>query len=658
MLDINYCSSRQLTSLPGIDRRLADNITRHRHDRGRFRHIDDLWTVSGMNRPRFQLIKRHFKVCAEHKAETTPKLSLARLPLNSSMVDFVCKGQSVSNEKIRTNRSPVFRPSLNISHCEATGATRTGKRYRLPSDTESKTRATNQRAAPQSRSRGSRLGRSKTVSPPVKPTSANTEAKGTDKTDKPPKGRVVEKNSNEILPSKAPPADDTTAQYGGSSPKPSFTLKTSPSGNNINFTCTIDKRLMGYPTSLAFQFDQKTPHGTNWKDGGYGLQRRKGGGGERMADEKKYSGDADESSSEDYVTAVGVHPTSPLRHFVNHAELPSIGGSNKQGDSSSSLTEENILLYERKNKPNQMEKKKTIEAWVEDVNDARKVGKLLRGRTRESRGRNFHVKYVPEDKVQPKVDRQESPVRRDADKRLRGMLGRDRDCHRCRDQGKVPPKKPWAKVKADLEQTPASRDRKQGLEPKAPQPGPSRRDTSKCRHRKADPAAPANTPRDRTVPDHPVPDANEVADALTSAQNGRHSEKRSHCSQSDLDSSSVSVPKKAVTSQTDRINYLRHQRRIIEKHPRKNIRNKNNVHLKRNHVLNDKPHHSEIDIQGAMAQGPCEPTHGGEEEPMKKLTHPSRKYHHRDGRKWHGYDRYGKRHQRYTKREEEACKVM
>ncbi len=47
MSDINGCSVKQLTSMPGIDKKLADSIIRFRQGYGQFTYFDELWKVPG-----------------------------------------------------------------------------------------------------------------------------------------------------------------------------------------------------------------------------------------------------------------------------------------------------------------------------------------------------------------------------------------------------------------------------------------------------------------------------------------------------------------------------------------------------------------------------------------------------------------------------------
>ena len=72
-LDLNACTSRNLTSVPGIDKHVADAIVKYRHKYKTFKHFDEIWKLSCMTRSAFQLLKKH----AEVKGEVAPAIGKA-----------------------------------------------------------------------------------------------------------------------------------------------------------------------------------------------------------------------------------------------------------------------------------------------------------------------------------------------------------------------------------------------------------------------------------------------------------------------------------------------------------------------------------------------------------------------------------------------------
>ena len=61
-LNINTASAADLLSLPGIGRTLAERIVRHREQAGRFTEVDDLKSVKGISRKKFEKLKPHISV--------------------------------------------------------------------------------------------------------------------------------------------------------------------------------------------------------------------------------------------------------------------------------------------------------------------------------------------------------------------------------------------------------------------------------------------------------------------------------------------------------------------------------------------------------------------------------------------------------------------
>lgn len=61
-LNINTASTAELLSLPGIGRTLAERIVKHREQAGRFTAVDDLQSVKGINRKKFEKLKPFISV--------------------------------------------------------------------------------------------------------------------------------------------------------------------------------------------------------------------------------------------------------------------------------------------------------------------------------------------------------------------------------------------------------------------------------------------------------------------------------------------------------------------------------------------------------------------------------------------------------------------
>ena len=66
-LDINCCTSKQLSSVKGIDCLLADSIIRYRDKHGTLRDLADLWRVRGMDDNRLHTVRQHFHVASDRQ---------------------------------------------------------------------------------------------------------------------------------------------------------------------------------------------------------------------------------------------------------------------------------------------------------------------------------------------------------------------------------------------------------------------------------------------------------------------------------------------------------------------------------------------------------------------------------------------------------------
>lgn len=61
-LNINTASIVELLSLPGIGPTLAERIVEHRQQTGRFTTVDDLQSVKGINKKKFEKLKPYISV--------------------------------------------------------------------------------------------------------------------------------------------------------------------------------------------------------------------------------------------------------------------------------------------------------------------------------------------------------------------------------------------------------------------------------------------------------------------------------------------------------------------------------------------------------------------------------------------------------------------
>ncbi len=435
--DINACTSRQLTVLPGIDKRLSDNIVFYRQKHGGFKHFDELWKVSGMTRSKMKLLKRHWCVPGQKPLVAGGVLPYAKLSLDESMMDFVCRGKSL--------------PSQDADPEEAEPEYR--RRSARPRDSAKRRDARQSRALerkPRPDKNDASISPTRQNSKVNVPSGENLEAEcsgirqvvcskelSKSKADKKPVEEEKYLEDLELLQSFAPhrvrQAWDESGGGGGVSgskakPQPTVTIETSASDNNVKFSCTIDKRLLRHQTSMALQLDELMM-GQNADNNGE-KQREKPNGKPaaeplsspmtqphdqrylvkdvifppntpRSPDDKP--GD---SKSNDKESCSGGKSEEKAREKADvprqqaPAELPSLDQKDQAAplvtqpkadhfQTVAHLTRENILLHERRNRVSDDEKRQIIECWVSDVNDARDVGRLLKGRECVSPGKDF-----------------------------------------------------------------------------------------------------------------------------------------------------------------------------------------------------------------------------------------------------------------------------
>lgn len=63
-IDLNFATADELSLVPGIGKKIADQIVQLRKKRGRFRDISDLTAVAGIKQNKLNILKRYLNVSA------------------------------------------------------------------------------------------------------------------------------------------------------------------------------------------------------------------------------------------------------------------------------------------------------------------------------------------------------------------------------------------------------------------------------------------------------------------------------------------------------------------------------------------------------------------------------------------------------------------
>ena len=419
MGDLNWCTVRHFTTIPGIDQAVANAIVRYRRTNGSFKYFDELWRVSGMNRSKYQILRRHFRVPGERPPPVGSKLPYARMTLTESMMDFVCQGQSFTSPRDMAHPPPHPQKPKAKDAVMPGSVTLNPAKGRRDEAVPMETDHMRQDAA---------LTSPQQIQPlPLKRRLQSAEVDQ----------RLLRAAERKLCArKKQTQLELSKSKSAGSQPrKPSFVLRTSPSGNNINLSCTIDKRILKQPGgstsgNVTYQdnapqqsqaqtqatgnatIDNFTESAREKRDVTSAAARRIIGNMEdnnlKLSDlvnqsafvihpsakpEVSQNLNDNGSSHSDYETAVNAHQCqwkSPVYLTGgNNSELPSIlhnsqkdsdGVSGGASSCSHQLSRENVLLHEKSNIPSSREKRSYISDWIDEVNEARNVGQLLKGR--------------------------------------------------------------------------------------------------------------------------------------------------------------------------------------------------------------------------------------------------------------------------------------
>ncbi len=224
-----------------------------------------------MNRSKYQLLKKHFKVSGESHMTPGRHLNVSRLCLADSMLEFLCKGQSFDNNANK-NSNKVAKSTLPIpgGHTAARMYSYINRANKLINMEDNK-RTIGARCSINGQPVGD-PGMTNVLTPwGVKDSLMGVKDSVVDDgmlTLYDPVhqhiGDIAEMDQTCLHPQVNTTYPSPYTPANSEEHNPSFTLKPSVSGNNIKFSCTIDKRLLrDLDTPLNLEFKQ--PHLLNSK---------------------------------------------------------------------------------------------------------------------------------------------------------------------------------------------------------------------------------------------------------------------------------------------------------------------------------------------------------------------------------------------------------
>lgn len=390
-LDLNACCARQLSAIPGIEKHLADAVIRYRQAHGgRIQYMEELWKVDGVNRAKFQILKRHFQITGDIE-------TIAPQHIRRSTTSFICKGQSVTGEgglqqAATGNALRIITSELTKLNDDDGGSNmiRRPVKHRLPhaagfsrpkdEDNKRACRSCTSAAVVTGRGlstpRNSQLTQSMLKQQPLiqmNPSTNNGHQNMLGRRSFSPGDTELYEPKTQRTPSvyaQRPKATeiidgvDVAAHHGAD--KPGFTLQPSASGNNINVTCTIDKRLLSNLQAPVAIHLQKNPV-EDFPVTSSMLPSRQHCVLCNEAAQKSLVQDKgcthlgkDYNTTSDYVTAAQATSSSA-----------DSGKVSSEASVVNSLNLENMLRFDRLHRTNAEEKIQHMETWVTEVNEAR-----------------------------------------------------------------------------------------------------------------------------------------------------------------------------------------------------------------------------------------------------------------------------------------------
>jgi len=367
-VDLNSCTTRQLAAIPGVQKQLATAIIRWRQQNGVIKFMDDLWNIDGMNRSKFQILSRHFYVASNHTGGENGFQSAAGVGDSqhgclrpAAQNSFLCKGQSVHGDGIRVStenkndadqrsRRSEVKHRLTQSHdqCHKSredlkkktccrSAVITGQSISTPRSSIT-SNPVNKTALPRSSPRKSACKNSLDTALTTDPPAVE------DQQEEQPSWR---QSMSYTAATTAPPKHQAQ-QSTVAADKPGFVLQPSESGNNINLTCTIDKRLLSNLNGPVSIGPADSDHAAPQKP-------------------ETLRSLVDKMNSRD------MHATSDYATLTSDSCKLTVAD---EGSQVNSLNLENLLRFDRCNRTSFEERMNIVSTWVDDVNRCRREGSV------------------------------------------------------------------------------------------------------------------------------------------------------------------------------------------------------------------------------------------------------------------------------------------
>ena len=367
-LNINTCTTRQLTNLQGIARPLAEAIIELRYRNNGIQRMDELLELPGMTRTKYQILCRRFCLAVQPLVLGFTKGRIfSKIPASST--EFICQGQSVRSK--RDERPEPAGPAWRLEGQEQEGP--------LSLPTFKDKTSTDHNDKPLSNPRFGHTIHSKECSKKNQGRAPGVHLSQSHQAQaqcRPYPNKIAWSND----------VKDTFPHLGGhtfTGQEPAVTLRATTSGDNINFSCTIDKRLLANPvqpypdasqewTLANHSYDMaitkvatenNTPPCQKEK-----LKRRprsEGMHSSRSSLGEEYPGSGKPAA----MAKDGELCWAACREPSVSTVVASTKTASSSGPDVCVLSTENLLLYDRRNRMTVRERRVYIEQWLRHVHD-------------------------------------------------------------------------------------------------------------------------------------------------------------------------------------------------------------------------------------------------------------------------------------------------
>ena len=375
-LDLNSCSARQLSTLPGISTCLSNKIIDYRRKNDRIHNLEEIWKIPGVTRTVYLHLKRCTYIEGQEPVPNRFGQQISeykRFMSNKNPRVVSIKDKTRSDYELRSryhvpiaSKMPLYQPANKKRHRKKTrpnsASTVSYKGYGPPPSDRSRPQDDNRDVPLVTKEKRSNTKKRRSTG---KTRSSSTKRSSSSKAY--PRSHTSSRPSSAVSNS----GKGGAGPSAGSDKSPPLVLEASPNGGRVTLTYQFLQKLMKSPTSVMFQFEsgfgnaQKSKaNKTSTTTNSVGIQTNHVQNSDRRIGPTRR---LLASRTESFVTAKAPAAES-LQRQPKSVVAASGGSETINKNSPRRLSKESLMALEQQAESHKSSKKESVQDWLNTVN--------------------------------------------------------------------------------------------------------------------------------------------------------------------------------------------------------------------------------------------------------------------------------------------------